>query len=98
MLTASASPTPYSVIKLHLNISILTNGRAGGISYEMLESEMLQSFAPKIRKGSVCSQHFWTRFTWRANLCCETGTAHEGRKEVNLFANGLTLCLESTDE
>ena len=67
---------------------------------EMLESEMLQSFAPKIRKGSVCSQHFWPRFTWRANLCCETGTAHEGRKEVNLFlfANGLTLCLESTDE
>ena len=39
ILRASPSPTPYSVIKLHLNISILTNGRAGGISYEMLESE-----------------------------------------------------------
>jgi len=39
ILRASPSPTSYSVIKLHLNISILTNGRAGGISYEMFESE-----------------------------------------------------------
>ena len=39
MLRASASPTPYSGVKLHLNISVVTNGRACGISYEMLESE-----------------------------------------------------------
>ena len=39
ILRANPSPTPYSGIKLHLIISIVTKGRAGGISYEMLESE-----------------------------------------------------------
>jgi len=58
MLRASASPTPYSGIKLHLNISVVTNGRAGGISYEMFESESRSVMSDSLRSHGLYSSWY----------------------------------------
>lgn len=67
---------------------------------KMLESKMLQRFAPKIRtgRGSLSASG---RDSPDVPTCAERqAQLHDGRKEVNLFlfANGLTLYLESADE
>ena len=45
ILRASPSPTPYSGIKMPLNISTVTSGRAGGISCEILEQHLFQKLS-----------------------------------------------------
>ena len=44
-MRASPSPTPYSGIKMPLNISTVTSGRAGGISCEILEQHLFQKLS-----------------------------------------------------
>lgn len=44
-MRARASTIPYSGVKMPLNISVVTNGRAGWINSEMLEQNLFQKLS-----------------------------------------------------